>query len=297
MTAESVSFRDWESYLKVFGSKVAHSLNSSLSVSVFDLPSDLLRQPRQRSLESSDNATVDVPVSRGLTCHRCGIIFESWLQQRDHFKSESHVKALKRSQDDANISAETISPISAPADDREDSTSDDDEVSSEDSPELVSSSHGQCSYMYTPSRGSQWVMKPSHLTWNLNVSSVILTPNQAKLPFESSWEQLIQTIHRFNESRVWCVFIYRCGKFAGGIFEGKDCLVHKVLHRYTMRAKAGGSQSSFDSKNGKANSIGAQMRRQGEADLKEDIKKLMSAWRDLLASASLILGSSQSMIE
>ena len=48
---------------------------------------------------------------------------------------------------------------------------------------------------------------------------------------------------------------------AGAVFDGNTVLEHKVLRRYTVRAKAGGGQSSHDNKSGKAQSAGAMMRR------------------------------------
>jgi hypothetical protein len=61
-----------------------------------------------------------------------------------------------------------------------------------------------------------------------------------------------------------CVMILRSGRFAAAIFEGTIPLMHKVLRRYTIRAKAGGSQSSHDSQGKKAKSAGAMLRRYGE---------------------------------
>lgn len=56
-----------------------------------------------------------------------------------------------------------------------------------------------------------------------------------------------------------------------------------------MRAKAGGSQSSYDSGGRKARSAGAMLRRYGEQALLEDIRSLMKSWEQLLQSCSLIL--------
>ena len=38
------------------------------------------------------------------------------------------------------------------------------------------------------------------------------------------------------------------GHFAGAVFRGKEVLVHKTFHAYTVRAKQGGSQGSADNK-------------------------------------------------
>ena len=36
--------------------------------------------------------------------------------------------------------------------------------------------------------------------------------------------------------------------FLGGIFNGKDAILHKTFHCYTVRAKQGGAQSGADNR-------------------------------------------------
>lgn len=62
----------------------------------------------------------------------------------------------------------------------------------------------------------------------------------------------------------------------------------QVMRRYTVRAKAGGGQSSHDNKSGKAKSAGAMLRRYGEQALKEDIAQCMTLWSGHIQSCSLI---------
>jgi hypothetical protein len=83
----------------------------------------------------------------------------------------------------------------------------------------------------------------------------------------------------------------RSGRFAAAVFLNSSPITHKVIRRYTVRAKAGGSQSSHDSASGKAQSMGAQLRRYGEQALKDDIHSLLHAWRDLINNCALILTS------
>ena len=61
------------------------------------------------------------------------------------------------------------------------------------------------------------------------------------------------------------------------------------MRRYTVRAKAGGGQSSHDNKSGKAKSAGAMLRRYGEQALKEDIAACLALWSGHIQSCSLIL--------
>ena len=63
----------------------------------------------------------------------------------------------------------------------------------------------------------------------------------------------------------------------------------QVMRRYTVRAKAGGGQSSHDNKSGKAKSAGAMLRRYGEQALKEDIAQCLALWSGHIQSCSMIL--------
>ena len=61
------------------------------------------------------------------------------------------------------------------------------------------------------------------------------------------------------------------------------------MRRYTVRAKAGGGQSSHDNKSGKAKSAGAMLRRHGEQALREDVAECLRLWTGHIQSCSLIL--------
>jgi hypothetical protein len=71
------------------------------------------------------------------------------------------------------------------------------------------------------------------------------------------------------------------------------CLTEKIINlffcRYTVRAKAGGAQSTNDNSGRRVQSIGSSLRRQGEASLKEDIRGLLKAWATLISNCSVIL--------
>jgi len=67
--------------------------------------------------------------------------------------------------------------------------------------------------------------------------------------------------------------------------------VHKAIHRYTIRAKSGGSQAAADSGK-KIKSAGSNLRRYGETRLKEEVRELMTdKWAKELASCELIFVS------
>jgi hypothetical protein len=88
------------------------------------------------------------------------------------------------------------------------------------------------------------------------------------------------------------VLLLSGGRFAACIF-GPDGRVeaHKVCRRYVVRGKQGRAQSSHDNGNGKAKSVGASMRREGEMKLAEDVRQLMLSWVGLLQSCDVIFVS------
>lgn len=63
----------------------------------------------------------------------------------------------------------------------------------------------------------------------------------------------------------------------------------RCCHRYTIRAKAGGAQSSNDNTGKRVQSIGSSLRRHGEQMLKEDIRALLKSWATLISNSSIIL--------
>ena len=58
-------------------------------------------------------------------------------------------------------------------------------------------------------------------------------------------------------------------------------VAHKTSTRYTVRKGQGGSQSNFDSSKHKAKSIGAQLRREGERQLRQDVHDTWNKWKNM----------------
>ncbi|GAA6008943.1 Vms1p [Rhodotorula paludigena] len=104
--------------------------------------------------------------------------------------------------------------------------------------------------------------------------------------------------------RKWTLLMFGGGHFAGMVVQlrpklvsrgkGKDkereivVLEKKTFHRYTTRRKQGGSQGANDSANGKAKSAGAMIRRYNEAMLNDEVRALLSDWRDDIAASELV---------
>lgn len=82
------------------------------------------------------------------------------------------------------------------------------------------------------------------------------------------------------------VLSLQSGRFAAAIFHKGDCIQHTTSTRYTMRKGQGGAQSSNDNAKGKAKSMGSQLRRQGEIQLRNDVANAMREWKGLLSKCS-----------
>lgn len=65
-------------------------------------------------------------------------------------------------------------------------------------------------------------------------------------------------------------------------------IAHKTFHRYTTRRKQGGSQSANDNSKGNAHSAGSSLRRYNETALIQDVRNLLSEWRQMINSADLL---------
>jgi len=103
----------------------------------------------------------------------------------------------------------------------------------------------------------------------------------------ASWTGRLRTALAERPWR-WAILMCGGGHFAGALFDGPTMAASKTFHRYTTRRKQGGSQSANDQAKGKANSMGAQLRRYNERALQQDIRDLMAEWRAQLAECHRI---------
>jgi hypothetical protein len=184
----------------------------------------------------------------------------------------------------------------------------------------VTSNEGIVKYGdFRPKDGLQVTFSPKSSEWQFSVNSLLLqiptnkgtntTTNtsananatstseqqqqqSASIPdWNLPWERLSNCLETTKTNPTIVVIILRSGKFAGAVFHQNKMLEHKTFSRYTRRAKAGGSQSSYDNKGSAAKSAGATMRRAGEQALKEDVRRLLQLWKGHIESASSILYS------
>ncbi|KAG0277741.1 hypothetical protein BGZ95_005436 [Linnemannia exigua] len=100
--------------------------------------------------------------------------------------------------------------------------------------------------------------------------------------------------------RYWTMILLGGGHFAGMVIDlrGQDkkahsqgshvrelkIVAHKTFHRYTVRRKNGGAQSSF----GAANSAGAMVRMYNERALKMEVRELLEGWSDWILQSECV---------
>jgi hypothetical protein len=194
------------------------------------------------------------------TCRTApGAVFEAEDELRLHFKSDWHRFNLKRqirnqdmlSEEDFLVQ-EDISSLSGSGDDE----STDDE-----------GSHAEGN------------------SRNLPVTTVLYKGVRVRL-----WRALLSVDKDFSpRSTKWIVALFSTGHFAAGVFAQGKLVAHRTFHRYTSRRKQGGAQSAHDNKSGKARSVGAQIRRYNELELRKDIHALFTTkWKEHVAEADLI---------
>mmetsp|Transcript_32055 Transcript_32055/g.66926 ORF Transcript_32055/g.66926 Transcript_32055/m.66926 type:complete len:624 (-) Transcript_32055:292-2163(-) len=90
-----------------------------------------------------------------------------------------------------------------------------------------------------------------------------------------------------EEKRVIVLFL-RSGRFAGAVFRQGKCTHHRTAQRYTVRKGQGKAQSAQDGQR-RPKSMGSQLRRAGEENLKEDIRETLVQWKTELDEAALLL--------
>ncbi|KAL7055087.1 hypothetical protein AAHC03_024344 [Spirometra sp. Aus1] len=114
-----------------------------------------------------------------------------------------------------------------------------------------------------------------------------------KLNMPNTVDEMLQRVSNLRQSRYWAILLYSGGKFSAGIFDEDKELIHKTFHRYTVRAKQGGSQAARDSASGGMGgqkSAGSSLRRYGEQAIRSDIAHLLHVkWRPYLQACQLIL--------
>ena len=236
-----------------------------------------------------------------LSCSRCFESFENASDLRNHFR-EAHGTLASSAHEDGGKDGED--------DGEEEEDDDDDHVFDEleDREESIDSDGGGSGSGGNSDEritfGSVFsVFKPyvaivlQEANWICSCHSSLLDSkalnefgiDEPGKPFVISINDLIQP------GELWLTILYRGGFFAGiitemsppsdveegdkirSIDEFPKIRLHKRFARYTTRRSQGGSQSAHDASSGKANSMGAQLRRHNERALVTDIHTLLQS--------------------
>ena len=257
------------------------------------------------SNEGGDAVSMEIVMGTKFTCRVCGCEFKALREQHEHFKSPLHVVNLKRSL----VGLRSVSHEDDINSDEDDNMDNNTDVIGEPDASLDLMKFNQeghlstdntsfkegCAKKYNDKKnGSVITFRKHSSNWEFSISNAIFSLSSSpgsQVESTDPWITLKNTLQIFHQGEKLhsCVLILQSGMFSGGIFEGNKCISHKVFRRYTVRAKAGGGQSSFDSNGRKAKSAGATLRRYGEQALKEDIQALLTSWLPFLQSSVVIL--------
>jgi hypothetical protein len=105
------------------------------------------------------------------------------------------------------------------------------------------------------------------------------------------FKNLNKPMSKSNDKNLILILMLQSGRFAAGIFHKGNCIKHTTSTRYTIRKGQGGAQSSNDNSKGKAKSIGSQLRREGEVQLRQDVASALQEWKGLLGECALFFVS------
>ncbi|KAL1915595.1 uncharacterized protein VTP21DRAFT_6719 [Calcarisporiella thermophila] len=261
-------------------------------------------------------ATIPEDESNNLTCNICALTFANAEEQRPHFRSDHHRLNVKRrltgqlpltEEEFEEVIEELTESLSGSSSGLEASESEEEEE------EEIEKRRGKIEEVIRRA-GTQIENDTSEyekkersgpLLWfrgeyenetvNLGVYKQVLSE-----PTLLALQQSQLTHKKQQKPRIWTLLMLSGGHFAGcvaeitapstgkGQNEGFRILTHKSFHRYTVRKKQGGSQSTNDSAKGRAKSAGAQIRRHNEAMLRKEVRELLVEWKKLIQESEKI---------
>ncbi|KAI7881155.1 hypothetical protein K492DRAFT_236801 [Lichtheimia hyalospora FSU 10163] len=288
--------------------------NASETPSSVDLTTNKLEQ---LELEQSTKEQED----GSLTCRTCNITFPPTDRQehRAHFATDWHRYNIKRkltlglepvnATDFENMLADIAESISGS---ESEETDEEDQEKEDDVKDLVTKQQAQveASAMIQDDQQSQTVLssfekKTQALAW---FQANTLSPSVHFGIYRRLTESLdgLKQLQNAPKSRLWTIIMVGGGHFAAGVVDVNKSLqygmqyggldvnqvkmvAHKTFHRYTTRRKQGGSQSANDNAKGAANSAGAMIRRYNEQMLQQEIRELLSQWKDYINTSEQVL--------
>lgn len=277
------------------------------------------------------NQSTTATTPGGLTCNACNIkTFTSQQEQRTHFKTDHHRYNVKRRVSDLNPVDEaafesllTSNQVGSISGSETSSLSNLEEEEAEEEDDQAKTTPKTTTAAATikskASTAPHFLFKSSTdnavITY-YGVWRCLVAPDKVSLKKQdlgdksaaaADLEKLNNLKHLRTKGGKWAVLLLRGGHFAGAIYDiiparasnPKDTekfplIASKSFHRYVVRAKAGGKQSSQDATGKFAKSAGSQIRRHNEALLIKDVEVTLKSWKDILGECSLIMTAAPS---
>ncbi|KAL3970046.1 Rho family GTPase 1 [Sarotherodon galilaeus] len=262
---------------------------------ITDLSSDCVEIRSAEDDTQEGESSLVREVSEKMVCSACRCPFTNREEQREHYKLDWHrfnlrqkmavLPPLTAEEFERKTGAGDLSSISGSESDSEEEDSDSDAgVKSRTVSDKDIESSGETPL--TAGRLSSKLVFQNSAGDYLLVYRCILK-GKFQLDDEHDAGSSLKAI---TNKTVWVILMTGGGHFAGAVFEGKQVLLHKTFHRYTVRAKRGTAQGLRDSQNRShaPKSAGAALRRHNEAALVKDIQDLLVTWAEHLKAASKI---------
>jgi len=275
-------------------------------------PSNLSNQEESVHLDGVEEVDHVVGVLERWTCKGCAAVFHSLDQQRAHFKSDFHRFNMKRrlagkeavtedefeaivqgrgEQNDDDLSSISGSDAESSA---EEAT---DDHSGPKGHPLQQGSRKNCILVTFPVSGQRLLIwrcliaaDKEVLQWERGFTDTETSRQRLSVKEEECLRRLrCLTAGALPGKRpLWVILLAAGGHFAGLVVDsqGGSVLAHKTFHRYVVRAKAGGRQTTHDATGRAPKSAGASLRRYNEQALQEEIRKLLANWSEYLRAAS-----------
>ncbi|KAH7434578.1 hypothetical protein KP509_06G024000 [Ceratopteris richardii] len=240
------------------------------------------------------------------TCNTCNKIeFSSLEEQRSHFKSDLHRFNVKRKLIGKDPLSEELFEIHAAGQiQKEDDVS---SISGSDEEDSDSCNEGEVPHSKAFSASNVQTYISVILQSSKEIVTffkcVVLKDNERLGRHDLGTgdtvgeEELLQRLKKFvckenppEGNSLWLILLLRGGHFAGCVFDSKNgsILAHKTYHRYVVRARAGGKQSTRDGTGRAPKSAGASLRRHNEASLQKEVRELLLSWKSYFEAASCI---------
>jgi hypothetical protein len=255
----------------------------------------------------------DAKPEGGSTCLTCGIGgsgaapgFASADEQRAHFKTDWHRYNIKRrlaslgavgEQQFAALIENGADDVGSLSGSESDSGSDSGGEADEGAAEPAGGAAAGPQFAFAGAEGER-----------LSVWRCLVAPDRERGVAPPGAPRCLSELRALREGGGrWAIVLYRGGHFAAAVYDvvpprpgaavktaaAVEALFrevdHRSFHRYVVRAKAGGKQSTQDATGKFAKSAGSRLRRHNELQLQREVAEALAAWRPLLETCSLVL--------